>query len=242
MLHLITQPYLEQVQRWPQAGRHILAQFDDRSIVVYQAYRQSVGQWAVAHQRFGGPDFSFGRMSWVKPNFSWMMCRSGWGTSTGQEVVLAVHLRREALDAILRAAVPSSFEPGSNFATRDGWQHAAAQSSVRLQWDPDHDPSGAKLERRAIQLGLRGPTLERYANEWIVEIEDLAEFVCRSAPVCAGRSLRTSSRAARGGAADPRPRIGGSRRNCPMTTRTQPLPTKISPLLSQCRCGRSRSS
>jgi hypothetical protein len=47
----------------------------------------------------------------------------------------------------------------------------------RLQWDPDHHPSGAKLERRAIQLGLRGPALERYANEWIVDIEDVSEFV-----------------------------------------------------------------
>jgi hypothetical protein len=48
---------------------------------------------------------------------------------------------------------------------------------VRLQWDPDHHPSGAKLERRAIQLGLRGPALARYAREWIVVIEDISEFV-----------------------------------------------------------------
>jgi hypothetical protein len=41
---LPTQPYLEQVQAWPSAGRHILAQYDDRSIVVYQAYRPSIGR------------------------------------------------------------------------------------------------------------------------------------------------------------------------------------------------------
>jgi Domain of unknown function (DUF4291) len=106
-----------------------------------------------------------------------MMYRSACGTSAGQEVVLAVRIRRGAFDTILQAAVPSSFEPDSTFTTRDDWQRAAAQSCVRLQWDPDHHPSGAKLERRAIQLGLRGPALERYANEWIVDIEDVSEFV-----------------------------------------------------------------
>jgi hypothetical protein len=30
-----------------------------------------------------------------------------------------------------------------------------ARSEVRLQWNPDHDPTGNKLERRALQLGLR---------------------------------------------------------------------------------------
>ncbi len=74
-------------------------------------------------------------------------------------------------------AVPLSFEAGGSFASREAWQRAAAQSAVRLQWDPDHHPSGAKLERRAIQLGLRGPTLEHYANESIVEIEDLSDCV-----------------------------------------------------------------
>jgi hypothetical protein len=106
-----------------------------------------------------------------------MMYRSACGTSAGQEVVLAVRIRRGAFDTILQAAVPSSFEPDSTFTTRDDLQRAAAQSCVRLQWDPDHHPSGAKLERRAIQLGLRGPALERYANEWIVDIEDVSEFV-----------------------------------------------------------------
>lgn len=52
-----------------------------------------------------------------------------------------------------------------------------ASSDVRLQWDPDHDPTGAPVERRAIQLGLRGPTLARYAKEWLVRVEDVSAFV-----------------------------------------------------------------
>ena len=48
---------------------------------------------------------------------------------------------------------------------------------MRLQWDPDHGPSGSPLDRRAIQLGLRGPSAEKYAREWILGIEDISVFV-----------------------------------------------------------------
>ncbi|MDY6938970.1 MAG: DUF4291 domain-containing protein [Cyanobacteriota bacterium] len=174
-MRLATEPYLAQVRRWPQVGRHILAQFDEESIVVYQAYRPAIGHFAASHGYFGG-EFRLNRMSWIKPNFLWMMYRSGWGTKAGQEVILAVRLRRTAFDEILAAAVPSSFVPQS-YSTHELWQRALKESSVRLQWDPDHHPSGAKLERRAIQLGLRGEFLARYAREWILEIEDISEFV-----------------------------------------------------------------
>jgi hypothetical protein len=174
-MKLNTEPYLEQRQRWPAHGRHILAQFDHQSVVVYQAYRPEIGRFAALQGYFGGA-FSLDRMSWIKPNFLWMMYRSGWGTKEGQEVTLAVWIKRQAFDAILREAVHSSFVP-EVYAGQDEWKHAVARSSVRLQWDPDHDPSGAKMERRAIQLGLRGDVLTRYAREWIVRIEDISPFV-----------------------------------------------------------------
>jgi hypothetical protein len=174
-MRLQTEPYLEQRRRWPASGRHILAQFDDESVIVYQAYRPEIGHFAAEHGYFGGA-FGLGRMSWVKPNFLWMMYRSGWGTKPGQEAVLAVRLRRSAFDCILAEAVPSTFVP-ETYANRGEWQQAVAGSSVRLQWDPDHDPTGAPVERRAIQLGLRGGVLARYAREWVLHIEDVSAFV-----------------------------------------------------------------
>src|SRR5215213_1537920 len=107
---LVTEPYLEQVKVWPKSGRHILAQFDAESVVVNQAYRPSIGRYAAEHGRFGG-EFSVERMSWVKPNFLWMMYRSGWGTKADQEVTLAVRLRRSFFEEILTRAVPSSWDP-----------------------------------------------------------------------------------------------------------------------------------
>lgn len=83
-MNLQTEPYLQQVKRWPVTGRHILAQFDTETIVVYQDYRPTIGLFAVQNQRFGG-EFSLNRMSWIKPNFLWMMYRSGWGQNRGRK-------------------------------------------------------------------------------------------------------------------------------------------------------------
>ncbi len=183
-----TESYLVQKQRWPQNGRHILAHFDADTIVVYQAYRPAIGLYAARHGHFGG-EFSLDRMSWIKPNFLWMMYRSGWGTKEGQEITLAVHLQRRAFDEILAAAVPSSFDP-ERYPDRNAWSQAVSASHVRLQWDPDHDPFGVPQQRRALQLGLRGETLRRYAREWIVEIEDLSDFVARQAAILKSNPAR----------------------------------------------------
>jgi hypothetical protein len=173
-MKLILEPYLNQVEKLPKSGRHILAQYDSESVVVYQAYRPEIGDFAVKHGYFGG-EFSFNRMSWIKPNFLWMMYRSQWGSTSGQEVILAVRLKRYAFDEIL-AAVHSKFVPDL-YGTEKEWKKIVKSSLVRLQWDPDHHPNGNKLERRAIQLGLRGEFLVSYARDWIVEIENISEFV-----------------------------------------------------------------
>jgi hypothetical protein len=97
-------------------------------------------------------------------------------TKPGQEHVLAVRLRRRFFDELLRTAVPSSYHDDSGYS-RQQWQQAVADSDVRLQWDPDHDPSGRPLDRRAIQLGLRGDALSRYGREALLSIEDITPFV-----------------------------------------------------------------
>jgi hypothetical protein len=116
------------------------------------------------------------RMTWIKPNFLWMMYRSGWGTKEGQEVILAIRIQRSAFDTILAQAVHSTYIP-EIYENQETWNRAVRTSDVRLQWDPDHNPSGGKLERRAIQLGVQGQVALKYSREWIVSIEDISEFV-----------------------------------------------------------------
>lgn len=174
-MNLVTTPYAETLSSLPATGRHITAQFDDSTIVVYQAYCPQIGEFAIKSGYFGG-GFGYGRMSWIKPGFLWMMYRSDWGRASGQEVVLAIRLRRQFFDEILRQAVPSSFD-ARLYGSEDEWQAAVKKSEVRLQFDPDHLPGGDKLERRAIQLGLRGSVLKAYGQREIVEIIDMREFV-----------------------------------------------------------------
>lgn len=167
--------YKKQIKQWPNDGKHIMAQFDEDTIIVYQAYADAIADFAVEHQYFGDA-FSYTRMSWIKPNFLWMMFRSGWAQKPGQERVLAIRIRCSFFDEILTQAVPSSFTT-SGFTTQEAWKQAIETSDVRLQWDPDHDPVGNCLPRRALQLGLRGQMLARYGKEEILEIIDVTPFV-----------------------------------------------------------------
>jgi len=173
---LPSQPYLEQTASWPRSGRHILAHADESTIVVYQAYQPSIAHYALEHGRFGGGSFSFSRMSWIKPNFLWMMYRSSWGTAEGQEVVLGLRISRNFFEQLLRVAVVSS-APAGPAEAQLAWKREVATSSVRLQWDPDHDPAGAPLERRALQLGLRGEALQAFATTELREVIDMTPLV-----------------------------------------------------------------
>lgn len=174
-MELKLEKYTDQIEKWPRQGHHIMAQYDDDKIIVYQSYRPEIGDFAVQNQFFGGP-FSLDRMTWIKPNFLWMMFRNGWGQKVGQEVVLAIHLKREAFENYLKQAVYSSFKEHL-YNSYEDWQFAIQNSDVRLQWDPDHDPFGAKLERRAIQIGLRNEFIKSYSREDILKIEDISDFV-----------------------------------------------------------------
>lgn len=154
-----------------------MAQYDETSIVVYQAYAPEIADFATQAGFFGGA-FRFSRMSWIKPNFLWMMYRSGWAGKTGQERVLAIHIHRAGFDHILKHAVHSTFIPAV-YGSHEQWQAQVKASTVRLQWDPDHAPNGQALARRAIQLGLSGQTLQQYGKQggYIQHIEDITPFV-----------------------------------------------------------------
>lgn len=167
--------YFAQRGRLPLTGRHILAHYDATTIVVYQAYKRSIGLGAALDGRFG-QEWSRTRMSWIKTSFLWMMHRCGWATKQNQEIVLAIRIMRSGFDEMLRCAVSSLFDPEA-YSNRDMWSAEVAMSDVRLQWDPDRDPLGMPLERRAIQLGLRRGVLNRFADEWIVGIEDITSLV-----------------------------------------------------------------
>eukprot|EP00357_Protocruzia_adherens_P013760 CAMPEP_0115008092 /NCGR_PEP_ID=MMETSP0216-20121206/21668_1 /TAXON_ID=223996 /ORGANISM="Protocruzia adherens, Strain Boccale" /LENGTH=236 /DNA_ID=CAMNT_0002375357 /DNA_START=101 /DNA_END=811 /DNA_ORIENTATION=- len=174
-------PYSEYKASVPTEGRHLLASYDAEKIVVYQAYSPAIAEAAVKTQHFyEGSGYKVNRMSWIKPNFLWMMFRSGWAAKQNQERILSIRLPRENFLEILRDGVFAMFKEVGDLYARDDrqrWEEDLKTHTTRIQWDPDHTPRGSKTARRAIQLGIKEDIRKKFATEWDIEIDDITEFV-----------------------------------------------------------------
>ena len=175
-MNIQTEKYIHSIKELPETGQHIIAHQSDDLMIVYQAYNNSIANFAVENQYLGGSSYNYGRMSWIKPNFLWMMYRCGWAEKENQERILALWITKGNFEEILDNAVFTHFD-ADYYKTREIWQGELKTKAVRLQWDPDHNPYGEKIERRAIQLGLKGEILEKFGKEQIKKIEDITNFV-----------------------------------------------------------------
>lgn len=98
--------------------RQIRAYFNDTTITVYQAYKESIAKAAVETQKLNAsPDFKPGRMTWIKPSWAWMMYRSGYSfKDPGQSRILALRMKHQYFIDLLERGVLSSHvqkpEPG----------------------------------------------------------------------------------------------------------------------------------
>ena len=153
--------------------RQIRASYDDRIITVYQAYSASIAKAAVASQKLhASPDFSFTRMTWIKPSWCWMMYRSGYSTKDArQSRILALKMTHENFQNLLAQAVVC---------------HGAALSDeekarpVRVQWDPERGPGLEVLGYRSTQIGIGEKLSRKWAEEWIESIEDVTDKALES--------------------------------------------------------------
>ena len=67
-------------------AQEIRADYDDQGVWFYQAFKDSIADWAIEHQTLGGaPEFRPLRMTWIKPSFAWVLYRSGYATKHSQE-------------------------------------------------------------------------------------------------------------------------------------------------------------
>ena len=159
-----------------------VGEFDAETVSLYQAFNDRIADYALQHQRLGGPDFDPKRMTWVKPSFAWLLYRSGYGTKHGQNRLLKLKLPHAALASLLSKCTCVD----TNKTTQRGAAAKAARSddstsAGRVQWDPERDATCAdekKKEpremsrRRAIQIGLAGPLSQEYVAS-VVAIEDV---------------------------------------------------------------------
>lgn len=168
--------YEEHERHLPAVGKFVIAQFDRESIIVYQAFNDAIAEYAVVHQRFGGEAYDFGRMTWLKPSFLWMMYYSGWAKKENQENVLAIRLSRKGFDEILRQSVLATWNK-EIFASKKSWEQELDETEVKLQWEPYQDLFGNKTDRKAVKIGISAGVLQRYNEEWILGIENITAYV-----------------------------------------------------------------
>lgn len=153
----------------------IRADYNAQNITVYQAYSPQIALPALKAKRFV-PPFSFGRMTWIKPSFLWLMERSNWAQKAGQEHILAVTITRTGWDEALSLGVLTSYEPRVH-NSMDKWRDNFETARVHIQWDPERSIRGARLDSGSIQVGLSRFVIEKFVNEWIVDIADITPLV-----------------------------------------------------------------
>lgn len=153
----------------------IRADYNDTTLIVYQAYPAAIAKAAVDAGKFV-PPFSLNRMTWIKPSFLWMMERSNWGLKSGQERILAIRITRAGWEEALSLAVLTHPEK-SVYPDVEDWRRQLAKAWVNVQWDPETDLRGAVLDHRSIQVGISRHVAEKYVNEWTTNIQDITPLV-----------------------------------------------------------------
>jgi len=138
-------------------------EWDAEGVYFYQAYNDAIADWALEHQRLGGPDFKPVRMTWIKPSLAWVLYRSGYARKHNQGRILKIKLPHDAIAAILEACQ---------------CRHGGGGSKGRVQWDPARDLMSADgkvprrlLRERAIQIGMKDNVSELYVRS-AISIED----------------------------------------------------------------------
>lgn len=161
------------------AYHQIRALYDRDTITVYQAYNQQIAQLAVQQQKFVSP-FSFHRMTWIKPSFLWLMERSHWATKSNQNHILAIRIQRDFWEYLLQQSIHT--DPTlSAHKNGEHWFESFENAKVHIQWDPERNLKGTKLEQRSIQIGISRFLIQAFNNTAIHSIQDITPLVTKMA-------------------------------------------------------------
>lgn len=155
----------------------IRADYDEETIVIYQAYPLTIADPAIKEQRFVSP-FSFCRMTWIKPSFLWLMHRSHWGHKSGQERTLAVRIRRSGWDKALSLGVLTHPEQ-SVYPIPGEWDEKFKNAQVHIQWETERTLRGDTLNHDSLQVGISRHLIREFVDEWIVSIQDVSQTVVK---------------------------------------------------------------
>jgi hypothetical protein len=159
------------------ANYEIRADFDAKTIIVYQAYSPTIALPALKAKKFVAP-FSFNRMTWIKPSFLWLMERSNWGQKSGQECTLAIRISRSGWEEALSLGILTTPEPAI-YPNHAAWKTLFDNAQVHIQWDTERSIRGSALNYETIQVELSRHIIKKYVDEWIVDIQDYTALVSK---------------------------------------------------------------
>ncbi len=154
--------------------RLIYADYDEEGIYGYQAFKPKTVQIAVELGTFG-KGFTFDRTSWIKPSFGWVLRRTKYGTKNRMQGIAKIKVSLEGFEEIISQSIESHWNQ-TLFESKDSWSKALNNSDVIHQWDPERDLVGRRLDRQAIQIGIRGKIIRKYVSDYIIGVEDVSNL------------------------------------------------------------------
>ena len=153
----------------------IFADFDDEGIFVYQAFKPKIVDVAVKLGTFG-KGFGLDRITWIKPSLCWVIRRTKYGTKNRMQAVARIKISHAAFKEILNQSIETHWNEAL-FPQQKNWQSTINNSDVIHQWDPERDIVGRRLNRQAIQIGIRGEVIKKYVSHYIIGVEDISDLV-----------------------------------------------------------------
>ena len=91
-------------------------------------------------------------------------------------MILAVRITRQGWEEALSRAVLTSYD-ARVYRDYDDWREKFEHAQIHVQWDPERTIRGKHLSARSIQVGLSRHIIERYVNDWTLEIRDYTPLV-----------------------------------------------------------------
>ena len=149
--------------------RALNAAYDETSLVVYQAYPAQLGKDLLALGRFGGA-WRFDRHTKIQASWVGTVQRYASGDRPDREFIAAIRVLRTGFDAMLIAALQVDFDP-KLYQSKHSWRLATRFSPVLVEWEPD-GPNAA--DPQSPRFRLHGPLVRRFAEEWVIGIEDVS--------------------------------------------------------------------
>jgi hypothetical protein len=91
-------------------------------------------------------------------------------------MILAIRITRQGWEEALSHAVLTSFD-SHIYRNHDDWRTQFDHALVHVQWDPERTIRGKSLPARSIQVGISRHIVEKYVNDWTIEIRDITPLV-----------------------------------------------------------------